>query len=89
MHEILATISSKNQITLPADVRKRLGVHATDKIAFVIEEEGVRITPAKVTLAGLYGSVPGLPGESADSEREIEEAMAAEADRIEGRPTSR
>jgi AbrB family looped-hinge helix DNA binding protein len=85
MHEIVATISSKNQITLPADVRRRLGVGAADKIAFVLEADGVRITPARVTLADLYGSVPALPGESADLEREIDEAMAAEADRITGR----
>jgi antitoxin PrlF len=85
MHEIVATISSKNQITLPVDVRKRLGVGASDKIAFVLEEEGIRIKPAKVTLAGLYGSVPALPGESGDLEREIDEAMAAEADQIVGR----
>lgn len=82
MIEIVATISSKNQITLPADVRRQLGVGASDKIAFVLEEEGIRIKPARVTLAGLYGSVPALPGESADLEREIDEAMAAEADRI-------
>ena len=85
MHEIVATISTKNQITLPADVRKRLGVGAADKIAFVLEDEGVRIKPAKVTLASLYGSVPALPGESADLKREIDEAMEAEADRIVGR----
>ena len=30
MHEIVATISSKNQITLPADVRRQLGVGARD-----------------------------------------------------------
>ena len=85
MAEIVATISSKNQITLPADVRKRLGVRAADKIAFVIDEDGVRIEPARLTVADLYGSVPALPGETADLEREIDKAMAAEADRIVGR----
>ena len=82
MNEIVATISSKNQITLPADVRRQLGVGARDKIAFVLEDEGIRLKPAKITLSGLYGSVPALPGESGDLEREIDEAMAAEADRI-------
>jgi antitoxin PrlF len=82
MIEIVATISSKNQITLPADVRRQLGVGASDKIAFILEEEGIRIKPARVTLAALYGSVPALAEESGDLEREIDEAMAAEADRI-------
>lgn len=85
MAEIIASISSKNQITLPAAVRKRLGVGATDKIAFVIDRDEVRIKPVRVTLSDLFGSVPALPNESADLEREIDEAMAAEADRIVGR----
>lgn len=82
MIEIVATISSKNQITLPADVRKRLGVGATDKVAFVLDQGGVHIRPARVSLADLYGSVPGLPGETADLDKEIDEAMRDEADRI-------
>lgn len=84
MTEIIATVSSKYQITLPADVRRRLGVGAADKIAFVLDEEGVRIEPVKLTLSDLYGSVPALPGETADLEKEIDEAMTA-ADRIVGR----
>jgi len=84
MTEIIATVSSKYQITLPADVRRRLGVGASDKIAFVLDEEGVRIEPVKLTLSDLYGSVPALPGETADLEKEIDEAMTA-ADRIVGR----
>ena len=85
MTEIIATVSSKYQITLPVDVRRRLGVGAADKIAFVLDENGVRIEPVRLTLADLYGSVPALPGETADLEKEIDEAMSAEADRIVGR----
>lgn len=85
MIEIVATISSKNQITLPADVRKRLGVGAADKVAFVLDDEGVRIKPSKVTMADLFGSVPALPDESLDLEREIDAAMQVEADRIASR----
>ena len=85
MTEIIATVSNKYQITLPADVRRRLGVGASDKIAFVLDEEGVRIEPVKLTLSDLYGSVPELPEETADLEKEIDEAMTAAADRIVGR----
>jgi len=85
MTEIIATVSNKYQITLPADVRRRLGVGAADKIAFVLDEEGVRIEPVKLTLSDLYGSVPALPGETADLEKEIDEAMTAAADCIVGR----
>jgi hypothetical protein len=38
-----------------------------------------RHNSATATLASLYGSVPALPDESLDLEREIDEAMQAEA----------
>jgi antitoxin PrlF len=40
MKEIIATITSKGQVTIPAEVRKYLGVMANDKIAFVIDDQG-------------------------------------------------
>jgi AbrB family looped-hinge helix DNA binding protein len=80
MNEIISTITSKGQITLPSEVRRHLGVTTSDKIAFVIEDEGVRIKPVTRTVASLYGSVSPLPGcESLDFEHQIEEALAEEA----------
>ncbi|MBI2887745.1 MAG: hypothetical protein HYY02_11115 [Chloroflexi bacterium] len=35
MKEILATITSKGQITIPAEVRRHLGVAKRSKVAFV------------------------------------------------------
>jgi antitoxin PrlF len=40
MREIVSTITSKGQVTIPAEVRQHLGVKTNDKIAFVIDEEG-------------------------------------------------
>jgi len=40
MKEIISTISSKGQLTIPAEVRRHLGVQSHEKIAFVIESEG-------------------------------------------------
>jgi AbrB family looped-hinge helix DNA binding protein len=62
MKEILSTISSKGQITVPAEVRRHLGVGLHDKVAFVIEDKGsVRLTaphyPAVASLAGAAGSL--------------------------------
>lgn len=85
MEEIAAIIGSKHQVTLPAAERRHLGVGAFDKIAFVIDASGVRIVPARMFLVDLYGSVEALPGESGDLEREIDEAMSAEAGWIVGR----
>jgi len=41
MKEIITTITSKGQVTIPAEVRKHLGVKTNDKIAFVIDSEGI------------------------------------------------
>ena len=58
MKEILSTISSKGQITVPAEVRRHLGVGANEKVAFVIEEEGtVRlVAPQFPTVGSLAGA---------------------------------
>lgn len=82
MQEIVSTISSKGQITLPSEVRKRLGLGRADKVAFVIDGEGIRIRPATRTVASLYGSVPPLGRETVDFDELIEEARAEEAARM-------
>lgn len=82
MKEIVSNVTRKGQVTIPAEVRRRLGVGTPDKVAFVLEDDAVRLRPATVTVASLFGSVPALPNESPDLEREIDEAMQIEADRI-------
>lgn len=62
MKEIISTITSKGQVTIPAEVRKYLGVTATDKIAFVIDDQGtVRLrVPRYPTVASLRGAAGRL-----------------------------
>lgn len=62
MREILATITSKGQITMPKEVREQLGVSTHDRVAFVIEDDGtikVRVPqyPTVASLAGAAGSL--------------------------------
>jgi bifunctional DNA-binding transcriptional regulator/antitoxin component of YhaV-PrlF toxin-antitoxin module len=76
-----ASVTSKGQLTLPAEVRRNLGVNVPGTVDFDIAEDGtvtllVRHIP---TFQELYGSIPALPNESADLEREIELAMEEEA----------
>jgi AbrB family looped-hinge helix DNA binding protein len=40
MKETLATITSKGQVTIPAEVRRYLGVTTSDRIAFVVGPKG-------------------------------------------------
>jgi AbrB family looped-hinge helix DNA binding protein len=83
MTELVATISSKNQVTLPADVRRHLGVRAADKIAFVVDDGGrVELRPVRYTLESIIGSIEALPNESLDLDREIEAAVEEETVRV-------
>ncbi len=41
MKEIVSTITSKGQVTIPAEIRRHLGIKQNDKVTFVIEPDGV------------------------------------------------
>jgi antitoxin PrlF len=62
MKEIISTITSKGQVTIPAEVRQYLGVSTNDKVAFVIDDEGtVRLrVPRYPTVASLRGAAGKL-----------------------------
>lgn len=62
MKEIISTITSKGQVTIPAEVRKYLGIATNDKIAFVIDDQGtVRLrVPRYPTIASLKGAAGRL-----------------------------
>jgi antitoxin PrlF len=62
MKEIIATITSKGRVTIPAEVRKYLGIKPHDKIAFVIDSEGtVRLrVPRYPDIASLCGAAGSL-----------------------------
>jgi len=63
MKEIVSTISSKGQVTIPVEVRRRLGLSTNDKIAFVLEDDGeVKLAvPHYPTVASLRGAAGSLP----------------------------
>ena len=60
--ELISTISSKGQVTLPISVRRYLGLQANDKVAFVIESNGmVKVAPARYPdIASLKGAAGSL-----------------------------
>ena len=58
MKEIIATTTQRNQVTIPVEVRRLLGLKPRDKVAFTIEDEGkVRLAAASFSLESAYGSV--------------------------------
>lgn len=53
-----ATITSKGQITIPKDVRARLGLHSGDKIDFIFEDnDRVSFIPVTKSVTSLKGIV--------------------------------
>lgn len=58
-----ATVTSKGQVTIPAEVRRTLGLNAQDKITFTPMPDGTVILRAKnrsvMDLKGLLKPSPG------------------------------
>jgi AbrB family looped-hinge helix DNA binding protein len=53
-----AKLTSKGQITIPREVRKALGLHTGDRLAFRVHEDGtVEVAAEKVSVASLRGAV--------------------------------
>jgi len=66
------TMSIKGQVTIPRDVRERLGLQAGDKIAWSLLSNGtVVVRPKTRRLADLVGMLtrPGQPGVTVDEMR--------------------
>ncbi|MDP9365982.1 MAG: AbrB/MazE/SpoVT family DNA-binding domain-containing protein [Chloroflexota bacterium] len=81
MRQITATMTSKGQVTVPAEVRRRLGVDQ-GKVIFVLDDDEIRLRPARFTLDTVLGSLDPLPGTTTeDFEAQIEDAMEDAAER--------
>lgn len=72
MKEIRSTITSKGQVTIPAEVRRHLGLKQGDKVTFVLDSSGrVELkAPKYPTIASLAGAAGTL-----DEPRDIEEML--------------
>jgi antitoxin PrlF len=60
-----STISSKGQLTVPQQIRKRLGLTTGDRVEFVVEQDRTVIRPARSEInpfekyIGIAGPFPG------------------------------
>lgn len=57
---IPASVTSRGQVTLPAEVRRLLGIAEGEKVLFVIEDGQVSLRKPRFTLKSVGGSVPPL-----------------------------
>ena len=60
MKEIVSTMTSKGQLTVPVEVRRTLGLKQGDKVVFQLEGQEVKLAPAGSRLEAGYQSVPAL-----------------------------
>lgn len=81
-----ATITSKGQITLPIEVRERLGLRRGDRVEFLIASDGtVRLRPLGGSVRDLAGFLyrPGRPPVTLEEmEQGLLEHMAVEDERV-------
>lgn len=57
MRSVTSTITTKGQVTIPAEVRRHLGVGEHDQVVFIIDNDQVRLQPVDFTLETAFGSV--------------------------------
>lgn len=80
MKKIVTTITQRSQVTIPAEVRRVLGVKPGDKVAFTINDGEVHLAPVSFSLESAYGSVK--PVETPENFEEISRiAKNAKAER--------
>lgn len=75
MKTIDVTITSQGQITIPAEIRRTLGLSKPGKAQFIVGDATVELRAPAMTLEEFLGTVPGRPGTSDDFDEEIEAAM--------------
>ncbi len=74
-------ITGSGQMTLPAEVRRKLGVQSGDTVQVVMDESAVTVEPVKWTVDTLMGSLkPSRP--IPDVEAAIREAKDEHVDRF-------
>lgn len=76
MKRYISSMSPKGQITLPAEVRKRLKLKPKDQVAIEVEDDEIRIKPLVTGLEASYMAVPAL--KTPMTWKELREAVADE-----------
>jgi len=78
---MLATVTTKGQVTIPKPIRDALGIGPHDRVAFIREGERVLLQPIR-TLNAFRGAVKAKGSGSFHEERS--RAKAAVAERLQG-----
>lgn len=71
--QYISSVTTKGQVTIPAEIRRLLKVMPHDKVAFVVEADQVRVVSAKSVVARTAGM---LGGEEEALAPQLEKRMA-------------
>lgn len=81
MRELATRLTSKGQVTIPQEIRSRLGLKPRDTVVFELEGDAVKIKPARSKVLEGYGAVAPSkrPEDWQEIRAAIEQAIADEA----------
>jgi AbrB family looped-hinge helix DNA binding protein len=71
-----STLTSKGQVTIPAELRKRLGLRPGDRVGFVVEDGAVRLVRRESRVEAAFGI---LKAETSVSDEDMEAAIRERA----------
>ena len=57
VEEHVRAVTTKGQVTIPAEVRRLLGVRPHDRVVFRVTDGKVELHPASMTLESTFGAV--------------------------------
>lgn len=60
IREPVRAVTRKGQVTIPIEIRDRLGIEPDGQVVFHVEGERVYLTPVRETLETAYGAVTPL-----------------------------
>ena len=81
MSEYVTTMTQRSQITVPAEVKRILGLKPRDRVTFSVEGSEVRLKPVKWTVESVAGSVEPISDGPQDFDEQIREAKEEWAER--------
>jgi len=79
--EYIRTVTQRGQVTIPAEIRNRLGVGPNDKVAFIMENDQVHLASTKSVVERTAGAFKRKkhPHNVFELREKAEKALAEEA----------
>ncbi len=73
-----STVTTKNQTTVPKEIREHLGLRPKDVLCWEVTDEGVRVTPSSRAFLQRQGSIKTGPGSAVEDVRRARRMIGRE-----------